>query len=504
MRIGSRLLVALAVPIATLIAVFSVLEGNADRTRSRAEVLREGRAITHTMQLALADALYDRHLGDVHALIDQISGHENVLGVRLFDASGGLSYESASLARVPPTPAAQLGDVLRRHGLLESRLTIGREPVIAWLAPLLSPSGSVLGAVQVLQLESFVEEDAVASTRAIAIFAAILIAAVALIVVVVTRMNVVHPIEELARSVRGVGSGDLRARVPVRWHDEFGRLAEEFNVMCQRLQVAHDSLLAEQEERRRMEANLREAERLASIGRLAAGLAHEIGTPLGVISGRAESLLRRGTAGETAERHVRVIAAQIERITRIVRRMLDFARAREVHLSPTDLGAVLARVIELVEGHLDERGIRLETDLPDGVPALAADADQLHEVFLNLALNAADAMPAGGVLRVRARRDSRIHPERGGAVRPFVAVEFEDTGCGIAPENLDRVFDPFFTTKEVGTGTGLGLSISYGIVQEHGGWIDVASDPNQGTRVTVFLPLAHGADAAADGHGAAA
>jgi len=497
MKIGTRLVVALAVPIAILIAVFSVLEDSANRARSRAEVDREGRTITRTVQLALSDALNDRHLADVHMLIDRLGNRENILGVRLFDASGRMSYQSASLAHGAPTSAAELRDVLRRRDVIQSRLTAGRDRLIAWLAPLMSPSGSLLGAVQVLQLESFVEEDAVASSRAIAAFAAILIVAVALIVFVVTRMNVTRPIEELVRSVRGVGSGDFRARVPVRRRDEFGGLAAEFNVMCERLEVAHDSLLEEQEERRRIEANLREAERLAGIGRFAAGLAHEIGTPLSVISGRAESLLRKGTAGGDGERHVRIIAAQIDRIERIVRRMLDFARARELRLAPTDLPAVLARVVELVDEHLAERAIRLETEIPVGVPALAADADQLPEVFLNLAVNAADAMPAGGVLRVRVRRDSRIHPERGGDVRPFLAVEFEDTGCGIARENLDRVFDPFFTTKEVGAGTGLGLSVSYGIVQEHGGWIEVGSELNRGTRVTVFLPLEHGAGSAA-------
>lgn len=500
MRIGSRLFVVLAVPIAGLIAVFSVLEDRQNRLRSQEEVAREGWAIARTVELAVTDALRDHHLGDLHTLIDGISGHENVLGVRLFDRDGTLSYQSASLRNAAAIPVTGLREVLSRENLFQARATVLGKPVIAWLVPLRSPSGSLLGAVQVLQLETFVEEDAVASSRAIAILAAILILAVALTVWIVARMSVVGPIEELVQSVREVGSGDLSARVPVRRRDEFGRLADEFNAMCRRLEVAHASLLAEQEERRRVEANLREAERLASIGRFAAGLAHEIGTPLNVISGRAESLLRKGAVGEAEERHVRIIASQIERIARIVRRMLDFARAREMRLAPTDLPAVLARVTELVEERLDERGIRLETEIPSGLPALAADADQLHEVFLNLTVNAADAMPAGGMLRIRGRREARIHPERGGAVRPFVAVEFEDTGCGIAQENLDRVFDPFFTTKEVGSGTGLGLSVSYGIVQEHGGWIEIESEVGQGTRVTVFLPLEHGVPATSEPH----
>jgi two-component system NtrC family sensor kinase len=299
-------------------------------------------------------------------------------------------------------------------------------------------------------------------------------------------------------------------RVPIRRRDELGRLTQEFNAMCERLEAARGSLLQAQEEQRRMEARLREAERIAAMGKIAAGLAHEVGTPLNVISGRTEALLRSGATGEPGARHLKVISGQIRRIARIVRGMLDFGRAREPHLTPTELGDVLEKVLELLEDRFAERGIAVRVVSAPRVPGVLADADQLQEVFLNIALNAVDAMPHGGTLTIEAGMATRRPPvlpasgpgagpaaPSGAAEEPraYASVAIGDTGVGIAEENLGRLFDPFFTTKEVGQGTGLGLSVAYGIVRDHGGWIDVESEKGHGTRVTVFLPEETGARA---------
>jgi signal transduction histidine kinase len=306
----------------------------------------------------------------------------------------------------------------------------------------------------------------------------------------VGRVSVARPIEALVTSVRSIGDGDWGAVVPVRRPDELGRLTEEFNRMRLRLAQMHASLSLEQDQRRRIESDLREAERLASLGRFAAGVAHEIGTPLNVIGGRAESLLRRVGGDEVAARGLRIIAEQIERISRIVRGVLDFARKHELRIVPTDLGQAIDKVVELIEEPFEGRGVTIEAHVSQGLPRLAADPDQLHQVFLNLALNAAESMPSGGRLRIAAGLAECVGPAEDAAPRACVTVAFEDTGCGIAPGNLEHVFEPFFTTKEVGGGTGLGLAVSYGIVREHGGWIDVASALGQGTRMTVCLPLA--------------
>ncbi len=480
---------ALAIPAALLIAVFAILEDGANRSRSREEVAREGLVIARAVQIATTNALRDRRLADVHGLIDDISGHERILAIRLFGVTGGLVYAPRDPVRAPlPTP----GDVraaIRSNRITRDRFTIAGHSVLGWLAPLDDPVGRPLGAVQVLQRESFVEEDAAASSRAIALFAAMLILAVALTVFAVTRFSVARPIEELVRSIRGIGDGDWGAVVPTGRRDELGGLAREFNSMRQRLADMHARLVAEQEERRRIESDLREAERLASLGRFAAGVAHEIGTPLNVIGGRAEALLRRPGMDEASARGLRIIAEQIDRITRIVRGVLDFARAGELRLLPTELPPVIDTVVELVEDRFEAHGIEIRRTVPPALPPIAADPDRLQQVFLNLALNAAAAMPAGGALHIRVAVAERASPEHGEASRPCVTIAFEDSGVGISPSQIEHVFEPFFTTKEVGSGTGLGLSISYGIVREHGGWIDVASELGRGTCMTVCLPL---------------
>jgi signal transduction histidine kinase len=181
--------------------------------------------------------------------------------------------------------------------------------------------------------------------------------------------------------------------------------------------------------------------------------------------------------------------------------MLEFARVKELHLIPVQLPEILDSVLEFVEQRLEASDVRVERAYPGDVPAIQADPDQMHEVFLNLILNAADAMKTGGILRVSVGSVRSAHPEGNGVLSEYLSVRFQDSGEGISPEHLKRVFDPFFTTKAVGKGTGLGMSVSYGIVREHGGWVDVASERGAGTTVTVFLPLSHAGDEALRGTG---
>jgi signal transduction histidine kinase len=145
-------------------------------------------------------------------------------------------------------------------------------------------------------------------------------------------------------------------------------------------------------------------------------------------------------------------------------------------------------VLDLLEPRFVQSRVRVKLLAQDDLPPITADADQLYEVFLNIAMNAADAMPRGGCLSIEITRAERHYPDSNAEASRFVSIEFADTGCGIPTQNLDRVFDPFFSTKGVGKGTGLGLSVAYGIVREHGGWIEIASEEGVGTRATVYLP----------------
>ncbi len=490
MSTGTRLFLAIVVPIVVVMAGFAALDQRQRRALLRDELSREGRAITLTLQMSVEDALRDRQLGDLREIIDRITGYERVFGARILDRDARVIYESEPLRRYPFQALDAFAAALRDGGPVETRRKLGEDPVIGFLARLHGPRGEVLGAIQVVQLESFIEEQARASRNSIVLFTLVMVLATGAIVMLVTRRHVVRPIAELLDAFRQVGEGRLSARAALRHGGEFGRVALEFNLMVARLGDAQRRVLEEERQRGEMEAGLRHAEHLASVGRLAAGLAHEIGTPLNVIAGRTDALLRHA-AGTEAERNLRIIAAQIERITRIVRDMLGFGRRQEARKTNLAVRTVVARVLDLLEHRFRTSGIAVEVEVEAGAEELAvvADADQLQQVFLNVALNAADAMPGGGRLEIRAVRVRRPDPPPHGPERPFAAITFADTGGGIHEEHLARVFEPFFTTKDVGQGTGLGLSVSYGIVREHGGAIEVDSAPGRGTTVTVLLPL---------------
>ncbi|MFH1680909.1 MAG: ATP-binding protein [Candidatus Eisenbacteria bacterium] len=488
MRIGPKLTISLLIPVALLMILFAAIDDVWSRARLRQELVREGRSVARTVQVAMEDYFRDRDLAEARDLVDKISAYERVLGLRIFNPDGTLNYQSRGLEDHPFMAHETLARVIEEKIPLETERKIGEDPAISFLFPLSSADGTVVGAVQLLQLGSFVREEAIASRRSIAGLTAVMIAAITLIILLVTWFSVTRPSRELVRSFRDVGSGDLLSRVPERGDDEFGRLAREFNAMCERLQSARHSLMAEQEERRHVEADLRKAEQMAGLGRLAAGLAHQIGTPLNVIGGRADALRRSLRGDAESERKLRIIVEQIARITRTVRGMLDFASRGELRLVTGDALAVLRGILEFMEPSFEEKRIRVETSYPGRIVPAAIDKDQISEVFLNLVKNAVEAMPGGGVLRVGARVADRPHPEEGGPARPFLEIRVEDTGAGIDPEHLARVFDPFFTTKDVGEGTGLGLSVSYGIVREHGGWIGMESTAGIGTCVTVLLP----------------
>jgi signal transduction histidine kinase len=236
-------------------------------------------------------------------------------------------------------------------------------------------------------------------------------------------------------------------------------------------------LAEDRSELRALEDQLVRAEKLVTVGVLSAGIAHEIGSPLAVIRGRAEHVLRHVDAGPRAE-DLRVIIKHIDNISSTIRQLLDFSRRQSIAQRAVPLETAIERARLLLHWKLEPKQLRLTVHLEDALPMLAADPDQLQQVLVNLLLNACDASAAGQELILRG------HASRDGRVR----IELCDHGCGIAPEHLHAVFDPFFTTKKRGEGTGLGLPIAASIVRNHGGEINLASVHGKGTTVTVDWP----------------
>ena len=224
-----------------------------------------------------------------------------------------------------------------------------------------------------------------------------------------------------------------------------------------------------------------QAAKLASVGELSAGIAHELNNPLATICLRIESALARTAPDDPRRRALEVIQQEAKRMADLVSNLLQFSRRGADARSTVNVGEELTKTTELIDHHLRKREVRIAQDFDPQAPMIAADRQKLRQVFLNLLTNAADAMPRGGELRLKV---SAITLEND---RPGVVIEFTDTGHGIAPEHLPNVFEPFFTTKEEGKGTGLGLAICRRIVQEHGGRLAIESQPGLGTTVRIEL-----------------
>lgn len=230
----------------------------------------------------------------------------------------------------------------------------------------------------------------------------------------------------------------------------------------------------------RLEAQLLRAEKLSTVGVLAAGIAHEIGTPLSVVRGRAEYILGKTEAESSNAKGLRVIIEQIDRVSRIIQELLDFSRVDVARTDGVNLRETLETVRELLRVELSTRQVSMQLDVPEGLPLLAADRDRLVQVLVNLIVNARDAMETTALPRV-VKVSARA--EEGG-----VRMEVRDTGTGIPADALNRIFDPFFSTKKRGQGTGLGLAVVSQIVRNHGGRVDVWSEPGVGTRFEIVWP----------------
>lgn len=297
-----------------------------------------------------------------------------------------------------------------------------------------------------------------------------------------------RPIRLLVEQARRVGAGDFDARLDLHQDDELGELAREMNAMSDRLAEARRRVEAESQARMQALDQLRHAERLTTVGKLASGVAHELGTPLNVIGVRAAMIADGEVEGAEARDGARIVREQTERITRIVRHLLDFARRRTPERGDHDLAGLIERSAAMLAPLARKAGARIDLDVPERPLRANVDPVQIQQVLANLVMNGLQAM-SGGVLRITTRRVTVDAPsDVGGGTVHALAIAVQDEGVGMDAATLSQVFDPFFTTKVVGEGTGLGLSVAYGIIREHGGWIEVASELGAGTTFTVYLP----------------
>lgn len=299
-----------------------------------------------------------------------------------------------------------------------------------------------------------------------------------------------RPVRRLVAQARRIGVGDLSSRLEIRQRDEIGELADEMNRMSQQLVDARARVASETAAKLAAVEQLRHADRLATVGKLASGIGHEVGTPLNVITGHSQILMDEYPPGTPAHDNSAIVAQQARRVAEIVRQLLDFARPRPIEPVDQQLGPMIRQVARLLDSLAQKKAITIVAEPVSDDTHACVDSGQIQQVLTNLVVNAIHASPRGaqitlGAGRVVAEPPADVSARAGEYQRIFV----KDEGTGIEPHVLPHVFEPFFTTKDVGQGTGLGLSVAYGIVKEHGGWIDVKTEMARGTCFTVYLPV---------------
>ena len=395
-------------------------------------------------------------------------------------------------------------------------------------SPLLR-DGALLGGIYLRLSLADVMNSIIASQRLILLF--VLLDGVVIVFFgsfLLSRI-IVYPLKELVRAADGIGRGDYDQHIVRADSNEIGKLADSFNEMTCRLRESQRdvqeyvrSLESANQRLQQTQMELIRSEKLASIGRFAAGVAHEVGNPLGAILGYA-SILQKSIDGRSEEsEYLKRIEVEIQRINKIIRELLDFSRPSVIEIKEVDVNNVIENCISLLSYQKSFKSIESSLQLKQDIPLIQADESQIQQVFVNLIINAVDSMPDGGKLIVKTddhmlrevprtdndgARRRRDDPEdsdythlRHSQTKPYsvdhsrkgdrvVCASIIDTGGGILQEDLEKIFDPFFTTKDPDRGTGLGLSISLRIVENFGGTIEVDSHVGKGSTFRILLPV---------------
>jgi len=384
--------------------------------------------------------------------------------------------------------SAEVADaVLQRGDTWRSRAFVVNDWYFSAYAPIRNLQGHTIGMLYVGSLERPYLDIL---WKNLLVFLAITLLAIGLISIVAVKVanQISRPIRAMANAAQRIAEGDYSQTVDITSNDEIGFLASNFNTMVSELGRAHQELrdwgetLERKVEQRTaelkaMQAHLIQSEKLAGVGKLAAGVAHEINNPLTCVLTNSSLMLGDLPPEDPRREDLQTIVDETLRCRKIVKGLLDFARQTKPQKQDLDLNKVAEDVLNLVRNQASFQNIAIHTELDPDIPKVLADADQMRQVVLNIILNAADAMPQGGALRIRSCFESAQNQ---------VMLRISDTGPGIPAEIQDKLFEPFFTTKK--TGTGLGLAIAYGIMERHKGSLRVESSLGHGTTIVVVLP----------------
>ncbi len=478
MRIATRLFLYLF----TLVVFAAAVLGYVSVRDERHHLFQEARSRAWLLARALASVVRYYHPLDPtvdleHVLAEIAFEGPSAPSLRFYDREGNRLDLACPECSDPPLPNRTLDPgALGRWGR-EEILQVGPQRYLSVVQPVTDPEGGFDGAVEVILPLRHIGRALSGVTRRFLLFTAAVAALLGVVIYLISRVNIALPIRRLVEGARKLGEGDLSLRLEKTGVVDLDELIDEFNRMAERLEDQARRREEEYQEKLRLERGLRHAEKLASVGQLTSGLAHELGTPLNVIQGRAEQLLARLPADDRARPGLEAIVRQARRITETIEALLAFSRKPDRGIRPVSLRALAEEAFALARLRVRRGREGVDLELSGTADAFVGDPDALRQMFVNLMLNSLQAMGGRGRIRVR------TEPLEGGGVR----IAYEDTGPGIPEELRPRVFDPFFTTKDVGEGTGLGLYIVASIVEEHGGGVTVEAAPGGGARFVITL-----------------
>jgi two-component system NtrC family sensor kinase len=520
-KVGFYVALALMATLLLFAALVVRQQRNALLESAQDHVTQLSEAITRSTRFAMLQNQPEY----VHRIIQDVARGGNIDRVRIFSKEGviidstytpelGLKVdrkaEGCFLCHQTEQPAASLPQGARARvfnapdgrRMLASMEVIRNEPSCSNAAcHVHKNSQTVLGVLDIVYSLDEIDRSMQTGATAIIVLSLGFVLLAAVGVSIFVHRLIYRPLRDLEGGAKRIAEGNLEKPIPVRSDDEFGRLAGSFNAMTQALRTSqqelqqwNETLERKVEERtqalRVAEAEAVRGEKLASVGLLAAGIAHELNNPLTGILTFTSLLRKKLPHGSADAEDLDLVIKETKRCAMIIRRLLDFAREKAPEKKFADLNRLVEDTVRIVEqpAHLQDIEIRFEFDR--SLPQVWVDANMIEQVVMNLLVNAQHAIAEKGRITIRTRRTPEPKsPGLGAAAVPMAEVSIADTGCGIAEKNLKRIFDPFFTSKEVGKGTGLGLSVSHGIVQAHGGLIEVESRVGEGSTFRVFLPL---------------
>ncbi len=300
--------------------------------------------------------------------------------------------------------------------------------------------------------------------------------------------NQIHkPLVILSAKAKRIGQGDIQPDIKLDGNDELTELAEVVNEMCCQLITGRDKLKRVHQARIKALEQLQHTDRLSTVGEVSAGIAHELGTPLNIVSGRAKMMARGDMSVDEIRENAEIIRNQSDRMTTTIRQLLDFSRREKLRFASTNINSLIIQVFDILSPIAKKQNVTLVlADIPE-IQILYIDPNQIQQVLVNLVMNSIQAMPNGGKTEVDIYKQTMCSPNTG-EESLYLGFSVSDTGTGIDDDTMQHIFEPFFTTKKTGEGTGLGLSIIRGIIEEHNGWINVESQKETGATFTFYLP----------------